>query len=114
MRLQSTVPGLISFPIFVLGFAWITEEHVHISGMCVMLFMTGLTQLCVSLVTLRNLLAFLVLTHSPRFVYASTLSYVVDANVGRSSYAVALNSAFRGISAFVATEIAVPLQVSFS
>ncbi|KAI4522187.1 MFS general substrate transporter [Schizophyllum commune Loenen D] len=89
MRLQSTVPGLISFPIFVLGFAWITEEHVHISGMCVMLFMTGLTQL---------------------FVYASTLSYVVDANVGRSSYAVALNSAFRGISAFVATEIAVPLQ----
>ncbi|KAL1727475.1 major facilitator superfamily domain-containing protein [Schizophyllum commune] len=89
MRLQSTIPGLISFPIFVLGFAWITEEHVHISGMCVMLFMTGLTQL---------------------FVYASTLSYVVDANVGRSSYAVALNSAFRGISAFVATEIAVPLQ----
>lgn len=47
MRLQSTIPGLISFPIFVLGFAWITEEHVHISGMCVMLFMTGLTQLCV-------------------------------------------------------------------
>ncbi|KAL1741936.1 major facilitator superfamily domain-containing protein [Schizophyllum fasciatum] len=89
MRLQSTVPGLILFPLFVLGFAWITEEHVHISGMCVMLFMTGLTQL---------------------FVYASTLSYVVDANVGRSSYAVALNSAFRGVSAFVATEIAVPLQ----
>ena len=111
MRLQSTVPGLISFPIFVLGFAWITEEHVHISGMCVMLFMTGLTQLCVLLLTARSIPS---LTPTPRFVYASTLSYVVDANVGRSSYAVALNSAFRGISAFVATEIAVPLQVSFS
>ncbi|TRM68571.1 major facilitator superfamily domain-containing protein [Schizophyllum amplum] len=89
MRLQSTVPGLVSLPVFILGFAWVSETHVHISAMCVMLFMTGFAQL---------------------FVYASTLSYVVDANVGRSSYAVALNSGFRGVSAFVATEIAVPLQ----
>lgn len=44
--------------------------------------------------------------------YTSTLAYIVDANAGRSSSAVATNSAFRGISAFVATEIAVPLQVS--
>ncbi|KAF5374145.1 hypothetical protein D9615_008828 [Tricholomella constricta] len=35
---------------------------------------------------------------------------ILDANAGRSSSAVATNSAFRGISAFVATEIAVPLQ----
>lgn len=45
------------------------------------------------------------------WTYSSSLAYIVDANVGRSSTAVAANSAFRGIFAFVATEIAVPLQV---
>jgi len=43
--------------------------------------------------------------------YSSSLAYIVDANVGRSSTAVAANSAFRGFAAFVAIEIAVPLQV---
>jgi hypothetical protein len=43
--------------------------------------------------------------------YSSTLAYLVDANNGRSSTSVALNSAFRGSFAFVATEITVPLQV---
>lgn len=47
-----------------------------------------------------------------RAIYASTLAYIVDANGGRSSLAVATNSFFRGVSAFVAIEIAVPLQVS--
>ncbi|KAJ8690654.1 hypothetical protein PTI98_012064 [Pleurotus ostreatus] len=46
------------------------------------------------------------------WIYASTLAYIVDANNGRSSTAMASNSAFRGISAFAATEIAVPLQVA--
>lgn len=46
-----------------------------------------------------------------RSIYASTLAYIVDANVGRSSSAVATNSCFRGISAFIAAEAAVPLQV---
>ncbi len=45
------------------------------------------------------------------WIYASTIAYIVDANNGRSSTAVAANSAFRGLFAFVATEIAVPLQV---
>ncbi|KAG6819667.1 hypothetical protein H0H93_009747 [Arthromyces matolae] len=44
------------------------------------------------------------------WTYASTLAYIVDSNTGRSSSAVATNSAFRGLSAFVAVEIAVPLQ----
>jgi hypothetical protein len=43
--------------------------------------------------------------------YSGTLAYLVDANNGRSSTAVALNSVFRGVFAFVATEITVPLQV---
>ena len=46
-----------------------------------------------------------------RCIYASTLAYVVDSNVGCSSSAVATNSAFRGFLAFVSAEAAVPLQV---
>jgi len=42
--------------------------------------------------------------------YTSALAYIVDSNMGRSSTAVATNSAFRGLFAFVATEVAVPLQ----
>ena len=48
---------------------------------------------------------------SLRCIYTSTLAYIVDANTGRSSSAVAMNSAFRGIAAFVGAEVAVPLQV---
>lgn len=44
-------------------------------------------------------------------MYSSTLAYIVDANNGRSATAVATNSAFRGVFAFIATEIAVPMQV---
>lgn len=47
-----------------------------------------------------------------RWIYSSALAYIVDANKGRSSTAVATNSAFRGIIAFIAAEIAIPLQVS--
>ena len=50
-------------------------------------------------------------SHWPSFIYTSTLAYIVDANTGRSSSAVAANSFFRGLTAFIATEVAVPLQV---
>jgi len=49
-------------------------------------------------------------THS--WIYASALAYIVDANPGRSSEAVAMNSCFRGVSAFIFMEVAVPLQDS--
>jgi hypothetical protein len=39
------------------------------------------------------------------------LAYIVDANTGRSSTATAVNSFFRGLSAFIGTELAVPIQV---
>lgn len=48
--------------------------------------------------------------HMLRWIYSTTLAYIVDANVGRSGTAVATNSAFRGLSAFVAAEVAVPIQ----
>jgi hypothetical protein len=44
-------------------------------------------------------------------MYASMLAYLVDANNGRSAIASATNSTFRGLFSFVATEIAVPMQV---
>ncbi|KAJ7484105.1 vacuolar DHA amino acid exporter, partial [Mycena galericulata] len=84
MRLKSTTLG-------VLAFGWVSAKHVHVSAMCVFLFLSGLFAI---------------------WAYSSTLAYIVDANNGRSSTIVAANSAFRGVFAFVAVEVAVPLQDS--
>lgn len=46
------------------------------------------------------------------WIYSSTLAYIVDANPGRSSAAVATNSCFRGVAACIFTLAAVPLQDS--
>ncbi|KAJ7115557.1 vacuolar DHA amino acid exporter [Mycena crocata] len=91
MRLKSTTYGLVFLPPCVLAFGWVSEKHVHVSAMCVFLFLCGFFAI---------------------WAYTSTLAYIVDANNGRSSTVVAANSAFRGISAFVAVEVAVPLQDS--
>ncbi|KIK69879.1 hypothetical protein GYMLUDRAFT_151027 [Collybiopsis luxurians FD-317 M1] len=89
MRLRSTVHGLLIFPLCVIGYAWVLEERVNVGAVCVMLFACGFVSI---------------------FVYTSTLAYIVDSNVGRSSSAVALNSCFRGTFAFIFEEIAVPMQ----
>ncbi|KAG2066210.1 MFS general substrate transporter, partial [Suillus decipiens] len=88
MRLESTKIAMWS-PLPVIGYAWVCQEHVNIAAVCVMLFLAGFTSI---------------------WIYASTLAYIVDANTGRSSTAVATNSSFRGLFAFVSAEIAVPLQ----
>ncbi|THV03488.1 vacuolar DHA amino acid exporter [Dendrothele bispora CBS 962.96] len=89
MRLKSTIHGILVFPPCVVGFGWVCQEHLHVAVICVFLFLCGFFSIA---------------------VYTSTLAYLVDANVGRSSTAIALNSAFRGTFAFVALEVAVPLQ----
>ncbi|KAF9468747.1 major facilitator superfamily domain-containing protein [Collybia nuda] len=89
MRLKSAIYSIFIFPPCVLGFGWLCEKRVHISAICVMLFACGLFSI---------------------WTYSSAIAYIVDSNTGRSSTAVATNSAFRGIYAFVATEVAVPLQ----
>jgi len=89
MRLESTKLAMWFLPPSILGYAWVCEQHVHVSAICVMLFLAGFFSI---------------------WIYASTLAYIVDANVGRSSTATATNSACRGLSAFVAAEVAVPLQ----
>jgi len=80
---------MIFFPFTVIAYGWVCEKHVHIAAVCVMLFLAGFLMIC---------------------IYTSTLAYIVDANTGRSSSAVATNSCVRGLFGFVATEIAVPLQ----
>ncbi|KAI0927466.1 hypothetical protein AcV5_007999 [Taiwanofungus camphoratus] len=89
MRLQSTMAAMLWFPPSIIAYGWICERHVNVAAICVMLFLAGFFQIC---------------------IYSSTLAYIVDANVGRSSSAVASNSFFRGLFAFIATEVAVPLQ----
>ncbi|KAF5362914.1 hypothetical protein D9758_007099 [Tetrapyrgos nigripes] len=85
MRLRSTIPGLVILPFCIVGYAWIIEKRLHIASVCTMLFLCG----------------FFVI-----FVYTCTLSYIIDANVGRSSTATALLSFFRGMFGFLVTEIA--------
>ncbi|KAG1763051.1 MFS general substrate transporter [Suillus occidentalis] len=91
MRLESTKVAMVWLPLSVIGYAWVCQERVNVAAMCVMLFLAGFLSI---------------------WIYTSTLAYIVDANTGRSSTAVASNSSFRGLSAFVAAEIAVPLQDS--
>ncbi|KZT67114.1 MFS general substrate transporter [Daedalea quercina L-15889] len=89
MRLQSTMYPMLFLPASIIAYGWVCEEHVHVAAVCVMLFLSG----------------FLMIT-----IYSSTLAYIVDANTGRSSSAVSTNSCVRGLSGFIAAEIAVPLE----
>ncbi|KAG2075910.1 MFS general substrate transporter [Suillus decipiens] len=91
MRLASTRPVMWFLPPAVIGYAWVCEKHVHVVAICIMLCLSGFFS---------------------TWVYASTLAYMVDANPGRSSTVVATNSAFRCVFAFVAIEVAIPIQVA--
>ena len=77
-------------PSSVLAYAWMAHYKVNIAGPAVMLFIAGF---------------------SCTWIYSSTLTYIVDANTGRSSTAIATNSSSRGIMGLIIAEISVPLQV---
>lgn len=47
MRLQSTLVPMLFFPPSVIAYGWVCEEHVHISAVCVMLFLAGFFQMYV-------------------------------------------------------------------
>ncbi|RDX46519.1 vacuolar DHA amino acid exporter [Lentinus brumalis] len=91
MRLQSTMIFMPFLPASVIVYGWVCERHANVAAICVTLFLSGLFSIA---------------------IYTSTLAYIVDANNGRSSSAVATNSAFRGSTAFIAAEVAVPLQTA--
>lgn len=110
MRLESTKLAMIFLPISILAYAWLCEKKVHVSAVCVALFFEGFFSMWVPIITKFNRL--LTPKRVCRWMYSSTLAYIVDANTGRSSTAVATNSSFRGIWGFIAAEMAVPLQDS--
>ncbi|KAF5315382.1 hypothetical protein D9619_007469 [Psilocybe cf. subviscida] len=89
MRLKSTIYGIAVLPPTVVALGWVYHFHLHIAVVCLFLFLGGFFNI---------------------WIYSSSLAYVVDANNGRASTASACNSAFRGLFAFISTEIAVPLQ----
>ncbi|KAJ3510410.1 hypothetical protein NLJ89_g4692 [Agrocybe chaxingu] len=89
MRLRSTILGVCLLPPCSTALGWVCKEHLHVSTICTFLFFCGFFNV---------------------WIYTSTLAYIVDANSGRSSTAAAANSGFRGIFAFIATELAVPVQ----
>lgn len=91
MRLESTKPAMVFLPLSVIAYAWLAQERVHVASLCIALFFIGFFT---------------------TWIYSSSVAYLVDANPGRSSAAVATNSCFRGVAAFAFTEAAVPMQDS--
>lgn len=109
MRLESSKLAMLWLPPSVIGYGWVCDKHLNVAVICVMLVLVGFTSMCVehSFTVMVALISFF------RWMYSSTLAYLVDANPGRSAAAVATNSSFRGSLAFVSAMIAVPLQVGF-
>jgi hypothetical protein len=109
MRLESSKLAMLWLPPSVIGYAWVCEKHVNVAVICIMLVLIGFTSMSVD----HLFIVVVALTSTCRWMYSSTLAYLVDANPGRSCTAVATNSSFRGTLAFVSVMTAVPLQVRF-
>jgi hypothetical protein len=109
MRLESSKLAMLWLPLSVIGYAWVSEKHVNVAVICIMLVLIGFTSMYVD----QSFVVVVALTSTSRWMYSSTLAYIVDANPGRSCTAVATNSSFRGSLAFVSVMTAVPLQVRF-
>lgn len=60
MRLLSTRVFMLFLPPVVLAYGWVTEEHVNVSAICVMLFLSGFFAMYVPclLFSSRNLVHF--------------------------------------------------------
>jgi hypothetical protein len=99
---------MILLPPAVVAFAWTCQKHTNIAGPVITLFVSGFAVLSVSI--LSECIRIPLMNAFVRFMYSSTLAYLVDANAGRSTSAVACNSSFRGLAGFVSAEIAAPLQ----
>lgn len=84
------IPMVLVIPAYV-GYGWATQYHTNIAAPIVILVILGYAQI---------------------HCYSVDLSYLVDSNPGRSSGAVAVNSAFRGILAFASAEASSPLLKS--
>ncbi|EJD50729.1 MFS general substrate transporter [Auricularia subglabra TFB-10046 SS5] len=90
-RLNSAIIVMWILPPSIVCYAWFAQEHIHVAGVCVALFLAGLLSI---------------------WTYATLLAYLVDANVGRVSAASAANSCFRGVAGFISAEVALSLQAA--
>ncbi|BGP42932.1 hypothetical protein JCM10449v2_006947 [Rhodotorula kratochvilovae] len=88
MRIKSTYPAFAFLPCLYIAYGWLVYYEVHVAGPVVVLFFLGAAIMV---------------------IYASTLAYIVDANPGRSTSAVACNSLFRGVLACAASQAAEPI-----
>lgn len=111
MRLESTKVAMIFLPLSCVAYGWLCEKKIHIAAVCASLFLAGFFTMCASLCRI-SCFFFFIDTRKHSWIYSSTLAYIVDANNGRSSAAMATNSAFRGLFGFIAAEVAAPLQNS--
>jgi hypothetical protein len=100
-------------PVMVASFlvyAWTSDKKTNVAGPIVALVFGGFSLMSAEDVLCRIAsIADIYLRHL-RVIYASTLAYLVDANPGRSSSAIACNSFFRGTFAFVASQVALPIR----
>lgn len=88
MRIKSTFPAMLFLPPLYIAYAWLVQKEVSVAGPVVILFFLGTAVMV---------------------IYSSTLAFIVDANPGRSSSAVACNSLFRGLLACAASQSAEPI-----
>ncbi|KAF9482692.1 MFS general substrate transporter [Pholiota conissans] len=88
-RLNGAKVMLPVLPASLIAYAWMADKKINIAPLCVALFFAGF---------------------SSSWIYSSVLAYIVDANTGRSSSAVSVNSLVRGVAAFIGAEVAIPLQ----
>ncbi|TNY23883.1 vacuolar DHA amino acid exporter [Rhodotorula diobovata] len=88
MRIKSTYPAFAFLPCLYIAYGWLVYFELHIAGPVIVLFFLGAAIMV---------------------IYASTLAYIVDANPGRSTSAVACNSLFRGVLACAASQAAEPI-----
>jgi len=89
LRIMSVRLPMILCPITFVGYAWSAHYKTNIAIPIVCLVLLGFSLF---------------------WIYSAALTYLVDSNTGRSSGAVACNSALRGLFAFIASEVAGPLQ----
>ena len=105
---MSTKVALVFFPLPVMAYGWLVQFRIHIAAVCTALFFAGFFSMYAF-----SSYAYTAYTDGAfSWIYSSTLAYIADSNIGRSSSAFATNSFFRGAMACVATEAAVPLQNS--
>lgn len=87
-RILSTRVAMLFAPPLTIAYGWLVQKEVPIYGPIIVLCPLGASII---------------------WIYSSTLAYLVDGNVGRSSSAVACNSFARGLLACVASQAAEPI-----